>query len=453
VSTNARYRNPILSFDVPDPDVIALRDGGYAMVASSFDRRPGLPLWRSDDLVGWRSAGFAGGHLPPLQPSGGVWAPAIREHDGRLFITWADPDRGVFVVEAPEVEGPWSEPRLILAGPGPIDPCPFWDEDGRAWLIHGWARSRAGFANRLDLVEVDPGLTRTLAASRVVIDGDAVEGCTVLEGPKLYRRGDDYLVFAPAGGVETGWQYVFRSRDLAGPWEVRIVLEQGATAVNGPHQGAWVVGEAGEEWFLHFQHTPQHGRIPHLQPLTWDEDGWPRIGAAVAGGPAEPVAEWPMPTPRPAARSATTSAVTAGWHGLDADPRDLVAEAGDGTVRVRPGGLLARPLDRSRDFETTLLEGAGGLSLVGAGHHRLRVGTDDSATEDQDAVEELVVRAVPPVRLGFEVDGAAVRFRVDGTPVGEWFTPAPTQWTGVEYGLSAHGADGAVFALEGAGPA
>lgn len=457
MTSASRYANPVLAFDVPDPDVVALTGGGYAMVASSFDRQPGLPLWRSDDLVQWRPAGFAGGYQALLHESGGVWAPSLREHDGRLFITWADPDRGVFVVEAPGVEGPWSKPRQIVAGPGPIDPCPFWDDDGRAWIVHGWARSRAGFANRLDLVEVDAGLTTVVGTARVLIDGERVDGCTVLEGPKLYRRGAYYYVFAPAGGVSTGWQYVFRSPDLAGPWEERVVLEQGATGINGPHQGAWVTGAEGEEWFLHFQHTPQHGRILHLQPLAWDDDGWPRIGAAVAGGPPEPVLDWPYPTPRPAAEVLPEpwKPAAAGWHGRGADPTELVTVSATGSntdVTLVEGGMLARPLDaRAARIEVALLEGEGSVSLVGADHHRLRVdpGHEPTPTRvDLDVdVDETIHHAAPPVRLGVEFDGSAARFTIDGLPAGDWFHPAPSQWTGVEIGVSAHGPRGARFDL------
>lgn len=448
VSQSSSYTNPVLAFDVPDPDVVALNGGGYAMVASSFDRRPGLPLWRSDDLVAWNPAGFAGGHQPLVQPSGGVWAPAIREHGDRLFITWADPDRGVYVIEAPRLEGPWSAPRLLVPGPGPIDPCPFWDVDGRTWLVHGWARSRAGFANRLDIIEVDSALTRTLGPARVLIDGDAVEGCTVLEGPKLYRRGDEYVVFAPAGGVETGWQYVFRSPDLAGPWQARVVLEQGATDINGPHQGAWVAGALGEEWFLHFQHTPQHGRILHLQPLEWGEDGWPRIGAAVAGGAAEPVTEWRMPAPRPSAERPPTVTADAGWHGRGASPHDLVTHADERRIGLRAGGLLARPLERASRVEVTLLEGVGALSLLGESHHRLRVAPPEVEAVTDAVDHEILVRASAPLRLGVEFDGPEARFRVDGKPAGGWFTPVPTQWTGLECALSAHSPDGALFEVD-----
>ncbi|MDN3496842.1 family 43 glycosylhydrolase [Planococcus sp. APC 4015] len=418
MSTEQVYENPIRAWDIPDPDAIPLDGGGYALVASSFDRRPGLPLWRSDDLVEWTPVGFAGGWQELVQPSGGVWAPAIRQHGGRLYITWADPDRGVYATDAAQLEGPWSAPRLLIAGAGRIDPCPLWDDDGRVWIVHGWARSRAGSANRLDLVEVDARLTTSLGGGRVLIDGDAIDGCHTLEGPKLYRRDGRYVVFAPAGGVATGWQYVFRADDLAGPWGHRIVLAQGASDVNGPHQGAWVVGADGEEWFLHFQHTPRHGRILHLQPLVWSDDGWPRVGQAVVGGPAEPVPAWRRPTPRPGRTEWEPATAGAGWHGLGADPADLVVESGPaGPVALREGGRLGRPLDRrASTVAVTLLSGAGSLSLVGAETH--------------------TVHAIGPARLGAVIEGDHARFVVDGEP-GERFELAPTQWTGVDVAIAA----------------
>ena len=74
----------------------------------------------------------------------------------------------------------------------------------------------------------------------MVIDGDQLSGYTTLEGPKLYQRDGWYYIFAPAGGVRNGWQSVFRSRSIRGPYADRIVLAQGSTAINGPHQGALV---------------------------------------------------------------------------------------------------------------------------------------------------------------------------------------------------------------------
>ncbi|WP_345710599.1 glycoside hydrolase family 43 protein, partial [Kineococcus glutinatus] len=249
----------------------------------------------SRDLVNWRLLAHA---LPRLHPAdhfdlprhgGGVWAPSIRHHDGVFHVVYPDPDRGIFVVSATDPAGPWSAPRLLLGGLGLIDPCPLWDEDGTAHLVHGWARSRSGVKNRLSLVPVDAGLTRPLGPGHVVVDGDALAGCTTLEGPKLYRRDGWCWIFAPAGGVATGWQSVFRSRRVEGPYEHRVVLRQGDSGVNGPHQGAWVDTPDGSGWFLHFQDRGPFGRVVHLQPLTWGEDGWPVIGEPGPDGCGTPV--------------------------------------------------------------------------------------------------------------------------------------------------------------------
>lgn len=449
----SRYANPIRPYDLPDPDVIRLSSGGFALVASSFDRRPGLPLWHSWDLVDWVPVGFAGGFAPLIEPSGGVWAPALREHDGHLWITWADPDRGVFVVDAPDLTGPWSSPRLVLAGPGPIDPCPFWDEDGRTWIVHGWARSRAGFANRLDIVEMDTDLTRIVSPRRVLIDGDAIDGCTVLEGPKLYRRGTDYWLFAPAGGVENGWQYAFRATSLEASWSHRIVLDQGSTAVNGPHQGAWVRDASGDDWFVHFQHTPLYGRVLHLQPMAWADDGWPLLGAAVGGGAAEPVRGWSRPAVDRSATSAGASptrrrvpalewgGIANAWHARGADPNDLITTSSGDGITLRPGGRVAQPLDaRASRVEVTLLIGTGEVALIGDRNHVLRVGPAAHAEVARDEAPTDHVTAVEcelPVRIGVEIAGAAARYLIAGQPAGGWFPLRPSRWTGMEFGLGA----------------
>ncbi len=98
-----------------------------------------------------------------------------------------------------------------------------------------------------------------------------------VEGPKLYKRNGYYYIFAPAGGVATGWQLVLRSKHIYGPYERKVVMDQGATTVNGPHQGAWVDTRSGEDWFLHFQDKGVYGRVVHLQPMKWRND-WPVIG-------------------------------------------------------------------------------------------------------------------------------------------------------------------------------
>ncbi|AOS64931.1 glycoside hydrolase family 43 protein [Actinoalloteichus hymeniacidonis] len=295
------YRNPVLFTDLSDPDVIRVGEDFY-LVASTFACVPGLVLATSRNLVDWRLIANALPEQQPTevyatpQPGKGVWAPALRHHAGRFYIFYGDPDFGIRVLDAEHIEGPWSEPRLIKPGLGLIDPCPFWDADGTAYLVHGWAASRSGIKNRLTLHRMNEAATELLDDGHLVIDGDQVPGCNTLEGPKLYRRGDWYYIFAPAGGVATGWQSVFRSRSIDGPYEHRIVLAQRDTEVNGPHQGAWVDTPAGEDWFLHFQDRGVYGRIVHLQPMQWLPSEWPVIGVDPdENGCGRPVLVHPKP--------------------------------------------------------------------------------------------------------------------------------------------------------------
>lgn len=296
------YTNPVLDADWPDPDVIRVGPD-YFLVASSFNRSPGLPVLHSTDLMTWTIASHAAPRVEPAEHyrrprhGSGVWAPSIRYHDGEYVVVHPDPDHGIFVTRTRDPFGEWSAPHLLLEGRGLIDPCPLWDDDGRTYLVHGWAASRSGQKNLLTLVEVDEGLTRVVGRRATVVDGDLLPGYRTLEGPKLYKRDGSYWIFAPAGGVATGWQSVFRADSPFGPYEGRIVLRQGETPVNGPHQGAWVTTPGGEDWFVHFQDRGVFGRVVHLQPMTWGDDGWPVIGEPTADDPrcGQPVLRHAVP--------------------------------------------------------------------------------------------------------------------------------------------------------------
>jgi beta-xylosidase len=295
------FRNPVLFQDFSDPDGIRVGDD-YYLVCSTFSHEPGLMLLQSKDMVNWRLVGHALERLVPAEffaeprRGCGVWAPALRHHAGKFWIFYPDPDHGLYVITAENFAGPWSAPHLIKAGKGLIDPCPLWDDDGRAYMVHGWAKSRAGINNLITLHEIAPDGSRVLDEGRVIIDANKLPGYRTLEGPKIYKRDGWYWVFAPAGGVEEGWQSVFRSKNIWGPYEDRIVLEQGKTPVNGPHQGAWIDTPSGEHWFFHFQDRGPFGRIMHLQPMRWRDDGWPVMGVdADDDGRGEPVLVHPKP--------------------------------------------------------------------------------------------------------------------------------------------------------------
>lgn len=292
------YKNPILFADYSDPDVVRVGDN-YYMTASSFNCIPGLPILHSKDLVNWRIVNHALKVQPPTeiydfpQHGKGVWAPSIISHKGELRIYYADPDYGVYMVKTRDPLSNWEKPVLVLPGKGIIDPSSFWDEDGRAYLAIGWAASRAGVNSLLTVFPMNAEGTEVIGKGRHIFDGH--ESHHTVEGPKFYKRNGYYYVFAPAGGVATGWQLVLRSKNIYGPYEQRIVLHQGSTAINGPHQGALVQTQTGEDWFIHFQDRGAYGRISHLQPVAWKND-WPIIGEDNDGdGIGEPVSTYRKP--------------------------------------------------------------------------------------------------------------------------------------------------------------
>lgn len=286
---DGNFKNPILFADYSDPDVIRVGDTFY-MTASSFNYIPGLPILTSKDLVNWKLVNYALDkidydkyNIP--QHAKGVWAPAIRYHEGRFYIYYGMPDEGFFMVSTTDPLGKWDEPVLVLEGKGLIDSCPFWDEDGKTYLIHGYAKSRIGFKSYLGIFEMNPEGTKAITEDHILYNG--VETQPTIEGPKVYKRNGYYYIWAPAGGVKTGWQTVLRSKNIYGPYEEKIVMAQGNSDTNGPHQGGLVDTVNGEEWFIHFQDKGLYGRICHLQPVTWEND-WPVVGINAKEGCGEP---------------------------------------------------------------------------------------------------------------------------------------------------------------------
>ena len=283
------YKNPLLFADYSDPDVIRV-DDTYYMTASSFNYVPGLPILTSKDLVNWKLVNYA---LDKInyekydipQHSKGVWAPAIRYHDGRFFIYYGMPDEGIFMVSAKDPLGQWDEPVLVLEGKGLIDSCPFWDDDGRAYVIHGYAKSRIGFKSYLGIFPMSADGRKAIGEDHFIYNG--VETQPTIEGPKVYKRNGYYYILAPAGGVKKGWQTALRSKNIYGPFEEKIVMKQGASIINGPHQGGLTDTINGDEWFIHFQDKGLYGRIVHMQPVVWEND-WPVIGVNAREGCGEP---------------------------------------------------------------------------------------------------------------------------------------------------------------------
>jgi beta-xylosidase len=478
------YRNPVLYADYSDPDAIRVGTD-YYMTASSFDAVPGLPILHSRDLVNWELIAHVYAAQPPLdvfrkvQHGNGAWAPAIRYNAGQFFIFYPDPDYGIYMVTARRPEGPWSEPLLIKQAKGWIDPCPLWDDDGQAYLVTAFAASRSGVKSALAVSRMSPDGTKLLDGGAIVFDGHAND--PTVEGPKFYKRNGYYYIFAPAGGVSTGWQLALRARSVYGPYERKVVLSQGKSPVNGPHQGAWVDTPGGESWFLHFQDAGAYGRIVHLQPMKWADD-WPVMGDAGTPvlshrkpdvGKAYPVAtppdsdefnaprlglqwQWQAnPQPNWAFPSAALGVLRLICAALPADARNLW-EVPNLLLQKFPGPRFTatakvRFTAAGDGDETGLLVMGTDYAYVGVRRkgesleliQAVAKNADKGNAEKAMAAQPL---AAPEVYLRVAVGaGAKCRFSysTDGTtfePVGDEFTAKPGRWIGAKIGLFATGA-------------
>ncbi|MDR1810211.1 MAG: glycoside hydrolase 43 family protein [Prevotella sp.] len=343
---NGMYKNPVLYADYSDPDVCRVGDD-YYLTASSFNCIPGLQVLHSKDLVNWTIIGAAIRQLSPedvfakAQHGNGVWAPSIRYHNGMFYIYYGDPDYGIYMTKTGDPAGEWEPPVLVKGGKGLIDSCPLWDDDGAAYLVHAYAGSRAGIKSVLAVTRLSPDGEKAVGQSVIVYDGHDAD--PTIEGPKFYKRNGYYYIFSPAGGVATGWQVVLRSKNVFGPYERKVVMAQGNSPVNGPHQGGWIDTKTGEDWFIHFQDTYAFGRVVHLQPMKWVDD-FPVIGEDKDGdGCGEPVlicrkpnvgATYPVTTPVESDEfSGNTLGLQWQWHANPADWWHFINQE-QGTLRL-----------------------------------------------------------------------------------------------------------------------
>lgn len=292
------YTNPVILSDYSDPDVIRVGSDFY-MVSSSFNYVPAIPVLHSENLVEWELINYVAEKLPfekfnSVQHGGGAWAPSIRFHNGKYYCFVPFPDEGIYVSETDDIRGKWSAFRPVIEGAGLIDPCPLW-ENGKCYIVFAFAKSRAGFNSKLAVLETDALITQKADSYRIIFDGTDIAPC--IEGPKIYKRNGYYYILSPAGGVHSGWQVALRSGNLFSGYEMKIILVQGDTEVNGPHQGALIdLDDSGEKWaFMHFQSMGGYGRVVHLQPAVWRND-WIYVGESDGKSCGAPVAggEYPV---------------------------------------------------------------------------------------------------------------------------------------------------------------
>lgn len=486
------YTNPILHADYSDPDIVKVEDDFY-MVSSSFNCVPGLPVLHSKDLVNWEIIGHVFDTLLPDtvydEPGHGVgvWAPSIRYHKDTFFVYYADPDHGLHVGKATNPAGPWDY-KLVYGSYGWIDPCPFWDDDGEAYLVHAYAKSRIGFNSILTLRKLSPdGETIYPEDSVMIFDGnDPAHPRPTLEGSKMYKRNGYYYIFAPFGGVANGSQAVFRSESIVGPYQDSTILEQGSTDINGPHQGGWVELESGESWFVHFQEKQPYGRIVHLQPMRWEND-WPVMGEDYDGnGIGEPVSAYSKPNvggdypmtfipssdkfnePDLGLQWQWHANFKNDWYSLSEEPGNLVLKAdavNEGYTNLWTMGSLLLQKPASEDFIVTtkvdlnLNEGEyAGLLAMGITYFYIKVlqtdsgivlsqirGTSADTGREEDEVNGSSVKVNDStlyLRMYFKNKGkTAFSYSIDGknfTRIGSEYLASEGKWIGAKFGVFCH---------------
>lgn len=291
------YRNPILPGFYPDPSICRVGEEFY-LVNSSFEYFPGVPIFRSRDLVHWEQLGHVltrESQLPldGIPSSSGIWAPTLRHHDGRfyLIVTFMRASgRPVHLfLSADRAEGPWSDPAVIEEPGHGIDPSLFFDDDGRVYLTtHG---STSGDESDSGLVqcEFDPRVGTVIGETRMLWRGT---GGICAEGPHLYKIDGRYYLLAAEGGTSYGHMVtIARSDSPWGPFEScphNPVLSNRSVGrgVNATGHGDLVQDVAGRWWMVHLGIRPVNchhalGRETFLAPVTW-EDGWPRAGVGGA---------------------------------------------------------------------------------------------------------------------------------------------------------------------------
>lgn len=286
-----KYCNPIIPGFYPDPSVCRAGDS-YYLVTSSFEYFPGIPLFKSHDLINWTNLGsvLTRPDQLPLKGSdghGGIFAPTIRYHKGSFYVVGTNIDHGGhFLVSTQNPARGWSKPRLIKQEG--IDPSLFFEEDQAYFLSTGKHEGRnAILMSKIDLNSGQVSDVHFLWAGT---------GGRYLEGPHLYKIGQYYYLLASEGGTEYGHMLVCaRSSKLFGPYEscpanpILTNRNLGGYQLQGAGHGDFVQDNQGNWWvvFLAFRQLDRYlqfhtlGREVCLLPVDF-KDGWPVVDHGVA---------------------------------------------------------------------------------------------------------------------------------------------------------------------------
>ena len=346
--TGRAFINPVIAGFHPDPSICRAGED-YYLACSSFEYFPGVPIFRSRDLVCWIQIGNALERpsqltLPVTTPSsGGIYAPTLRHHDGRFWLIISDVQRGGTVLfTATDPAGPWSEPVRVPGATG-IDPDLAWDDEGRCWCTY------AG----IEQVRIDPGTGRSFGEPRRLWSG--TPGAQFPEAPHLYRIGGYWYLLIAEGGTERGHGVsIARGPAPDGPFEpcpANPILSHRSTSrpIQNTGHGDLVEAPDGSWWMVLLGVRPRGGtpgwhvigRETYLAPLTWAE-GWPVVGEVTPIMAAPPWPPHPVTAP-PARDDFGQTRLHPRWVSVRSRAADCCS------ARDRPGWLTLRARGESLD--------------------------------------------------------------------------------------------------------
>ena len=261
------FINPIVRADFPDPDVIRVGNT-YYMVSTTMYHFPGATILKSQDLVNWE---YCAQPLKELLDNDkynlrngenayakGMWASSMKYHNGKFYLLINGNDDRAWLLSATTPEGEWAVQRLSR---NYYDPGMLFDGD-KVYIACGY--------NHLSMCELDANFNFIREKEIIVRERSGLEGCHV------YKIGDYYYIYSTYGGFPSG-QTVFRSKDVFGPYEEKVLVEKRyGKDINTIHQGALLEDIAGKWWTVMQEDLGAFGRFPNLLPVTW-EDGWPIV--------------------------------------------------------------------------------------------------------------------------------------------------------------------------------
>jgi beta-xylosidase len=299
--SNGTYVNPVLPADFSDLDAIIVGKTFYA-ISSTMQYSPGMTVLASRDLVNWKILGGVVPDLTVIDPNlnwdrmaragRGIWAGAIRYHDGKFWVYFTTPDQGIFMSTATRPEGPWTPVVAVMPEPGWDDTCPFWDDDGQLYLLttHFAAEGESGTKYNIHLFKL-------AADGKSIVPGSGriLHQSHGSEANKLYKWNGFYYHYYSEVRQEGRVAMMERAKSLDGPWEQHQLIHVHGAVDKEPNQGGIVQAPDGRWWFFtHQGRGDWEGRAAVLLPVEWI-DGWPILGKVGADGIGGMVWRGPMP--------------------------------------------------------------------------------------------------------------------------------------------------------------